>query len=207
MPAALEPLFAAIEEFDAQILDRELGKLVLAHPPRTLVHDVVHPLLNRLGDGWEEGKFSVAQEHLVSAALRNLLGGMMRLYSSPRGSAAVLLTTPPGELHEFGILCAALLAAGGGLRPVYLGPNLPAEEICEAVGKISATAVILGVSTESPILEDEVNAIARALPDGTELWVGGRERVLTGDRRRARWRWIAGFHDLEQQLARIGARF
>jgi methanogenic corrinoid protein MtbC1 len=206
-PAPLEPLFAAIEEFDAESLDREFGKLALAHPSRTLVHEVVHPLLRRLGDGWEEGKFSVAQEHLVSAALRNLLGGMMRLYSSPRASAAVLLTTPSGELHEFGILCAALLAAGGGLRPVYLGPNLPPAEICEAARKASATAVILGVSTNSTMLVDEVKAIARGLPPGTELWVGGREGVLAEDRRRRRWTWVAGFRELEKQLARIGARF
>jgi DNA-binding transcriptional MerR regulator len=206
IPAPLKPLFAAIEEFDAQSLDREFGKLALAHPPGTLVHEVVHPLLRRLGDGWEEGKFSVAQEHLVSAALRNLLGGMMRLYSSPRASAAVLLTTPSGELHEFGILCAALLAAGGGLRPVYLGPNLPPKEIVVAARKASATAVILGVCIESTTLDDQVKTIARGLP-GTELWVGGREGVIADGWKVPHWRWISGFHDLEKQLARIGARF
>jgi DNA-binding transcriptional MerR regulator len=207
VPKRLEPLLAAIEKFDAPALDRELGKLALAYPPRILVHEVVHPLLGLVGDGWEQGTFTIAQEHLTAAALRNLLGGMMRLYSPSDPAATVLLTTPSGELHEFGVLCAGLLAAGGGLRTVYLGPNLPAAEIGGSARKASATAVILGASTENAHLEDELKSIARSLPSGVEFWVGGREGVLPEGKQQQRWLWVASFTELEKHLARVGARF
>jgi len=207
VPGSLRPLFKAVEKFDAPGLDRELGKLALAHPPRTLVHEVIHPLLRRVGDDWAERACSIAQEHLVSAALRNLVGGMMRLYAPSSASATVLLTTPSGELHEFGILCAALLAAGGGLRAVYLGPNLPAAEIAASARKASATAVILGVISENPRAEKEVKSLARALAQGVELWIGGREGILPEVKRQPRWLWVPRFPDLEKQLVRIGARF
>ncbi len=207
VPAVLRPLFDAVEGFDSAEMDRELGRLALVFPPRALVREVVHPLLQRIGSGWAEGRFSIAQEHLVSAGLRNLVGGMMRLYARVEDGAAVLLATPAGELHEFGILSAALLAAGGGLRTVYLGPNLPAAEIAGSARRVSATVVVLGVIADNPGVEQELRALAGRLRDEIELWVGGREGVLREGDRRKRWMWLPGFDDLEMQLARIGARF
>jgi MerR family transcriptional regulator, light-induced transcriptional regulator len=206
VPAALAPVFEALEGFDPARLDRELGKLALAYPPRPLVRQGIHPLLNVIGEGWAHGRFSVAQEHLLSAAVRNLIGGMMRLYAPAEAPASVLLATPAGELHEFGILCASLLAAGGGLRTCYLGVNLPASEIAASAEKASVSAVILGFVTDNPRAADELAVLARELPRPIELWIGGREGALPRKPER-RCLVLPDFDSLEIQLARLGARF
>ena len=81
----------------------------------------------RSGKGWQEGRFTVAQEHMVSASLR----GPARLAGPGPGAAGRPdrpgLRHPAGERHELGLAAAAMLAAAGGLGVVYLGADLPAS--------------------------------------------------------------------------------
>ena len=58
----------------------------------------------------------------------------------------ILITTPEGEMHEIGILGAALLCVHYGLKIIYLGANLPAESLAEAANALNPKAIILGVS-------------------------------------------------------------
>ena len=73
------------------------------------------------------------------------------------------------------ILCAAMLAASGGLGVAYLGADLPSSEIIDAVGKTKAAVLVLGlkgaVSVKEPMRE--LHRIAEKLPLPVELWVGG----------------------------------
>ena len=87
----------------------------------------------------------------------------------------MLLTTPVDELHEFGILAAAMLAVAQGFQVTYLGPNLPAGEIVNTVGKCGANVIALGVMkmNATPVVRGEMAQLASELPLPTELWAGG----------------------------------
>jgi len=174
----VSPVLDRIDRFDPVATDRELARLAALVTPRDFVYRVVVPLMIETGDRWYKGDFSVAQEHMVSAILRSLLGALVRVYQSANTPATLLFATPNNEQHEFGILAAAMLAAGNGLGVVYLGISLPAEEILSAVEKTSPKAVVLGTKGTiawSQSLRD-LQTIARGLPSGTELWVGGVEQ-------------------------------
>ena len=81
-------LGAALEAFDeprAQaILDRLLGLTTLD----TVLSEVVLPYLHELGERWERGKASVAQEHFASAVLRGRLLGLARGWGAGRAAGA-----------------------------------------------------------------------------------------------------------------------
>ena len=83
--------------------------------------------LKQVGDEWHANRLNIAQEHLLSGAVRSLLGAMVRLYSKEDVPRRLLFATPSGERHEFGILAAAMLAAAGGLGVVYVGADVPAQ--------------------------------------------------------------------------------
>jgi methylmalonyl-CoA mutase cobalamin-binding subunit len=175
-PAApIGRVLAALRRFDASEVERELGRLAAALPPRELVHEWVVPLMRQTGREWHAGRLSTAQEHLLSAALRSLLGAIIRAMPQGGRRPNLLLATLARDRHEFGILGAAMLAALSGLRVTYLGCDLPADEIVDAARRSGAAAVVLGITYAETRARTagELERVTRRLPAGTELWVGG----------------------------------
>jgi MerR family transcriptional regulator, light-induced transcriptional regulator len=169
----LDPVLAAIEIFDADRAGEELSRLAAVLTPRDLVYRVVLPLMREVGNRWHNGTFAIAQEHLTSQILRNLLGSMMRLFRKPVSGIKLVLATPTGESHEFGILASAMLAAMAGCEVLYLGADLPAHEIAAAAERVSARVTILGITIVTLSTEEEIRSIAAAMPEPCELWIGG----------------------------------
>ncbi|HET9215601.1 MAG TPA: B12-binding domain-containing protein [Terriglobia bacterium] len=206
----LKVLNDAIGRMNYGEIDRELNLLAAMVPPRDLVHQVVVPLMAEIGERWYRGELSVAQEHMVSSALRNLLGSLVRLFVRQQPIATLLFATPKGERHEFGILCAAMLAAAGGLGIAYLGVDLPHGEIIHAARKTEAKTIVLGIKAAVSIKESvkEVHRISAELPESTELWIGGsRSPDLVREIRGTRGTYVKDLTTLEQKLVRLGARF
>ena len=171
----VQPIVAAIEAFDCAAANAQLGRLAAVLSVSELVSEVVLPLMRLVGERWHAGTLTIAQEHMTSAILRSLLGGMVRTYAPKTETVRLMFATPAGDMHEFGILAAAMLAVDRGFEAVYLGPNLPASEIVAAAGRTRPRAVILGIKqVEKPVeTVAELSEIAAELPDWTELWLGG----------------------------------
>jgi DNA-binding transcriptional MerR regulator/methylmalonyl-CoA mutase cobalamin-binding subunit len=207
---ALSTLFTALRAFDAASVERELNRLSLALKPRDLVHRVLFRFLKHVGDEWHANRLNIAQEHLLSGAVRSLLGAMVRLYSREVVTKRLLFATPSGERHEFGILSAAMLAAAGGLGVTYIGADVPARLIVDSAARSGVDVVVLGLMYSDATREphSEVEYVVDHLPGRLELWVGGPlapdlSRTLAG-RPIVR---LADFDALERQLVRIGARY
>ena len=173
----LKPVLAAIENYDYASANSELGVLASLLPVPELVTRVVQPLMDLIGKRWYNGTLAVAQEHMVSALLRNLLGGLVRLYHPREPRVRVIFATPAGEPHEFGILCGAMLAVSAGVEAIYLGPNLPTPEIVSITNRLKPQALVLGIAAPAYVagLKDSVAFIAAQIPPATELWLGGRD--------------------------------
>jgi MerR family transcriptional regulator, light-induced transcriptional regulator len=205
----LGPMLAAVEAYDYARAERELGRLAAATPsPRDLVHRVAFPLMRITGERWDEGKFSVAQEHMITALLSGLFAAMLRLYAAPNARAKLLMATPENEYHGFGILAAAMLAAAGGLGAIHLGTNLPTRDIIQAARKTEATAILLGLcgaghETVIPVLRE---IQSKVLPR-TKLWVGGASARVAKAAGELGWLALKDFHSLERQLGFLGTRF
>jgi DNA-binding transcriptional MerR regulator/methylmalonyl-CoA mutase cobalamin-binding subunit len=209
-PLVPHSVIAAIKRLDYAEAERELSFLAAVLAPRELVHRVALPLMRQVGEDWHEGKLSVAQEHMTSALLRNLLGSLIPLYRRASPAGKLLFATPSGEHHEFGILLSAMLAAGGGLGIVYLGADLPAEEIVAAAQKTAPQAVVLGFigANGAKTAMKELQKVAQKLPAQIELWVGGmKEDDIIKEIKKTRALVIEDFEMLELHLSRLGARF
>ncbi|MGA2599685.1 MAG: MerR family transcriptional regulator [Bryobacteraceae bacterium] len=167
------PVLAAIEGFDAARAGDELSRLAAVLTPRDLLYQVALPLMREVGVRWHDGTLAISQEHLVSQMLRNLLGGMMRLFRPSSTAVKMVFATPAGEAHEFGILAGAMLASISGVEPVYLGSNLPSREIANAAGRTGAKVIVLGITVLTETTAEEVSALAAAMPEACELWLGG----------------------------------
>jgi MerR family transcriptional regulator, light-induced transcriptional regulator len=202
-------LLDALRAFDSPAVERELNRLSQALAPRDFVHGVLFRFLKQVGDEWHANRLTIAQEHLLSGAVRSLLGAMVRLYSKEKVPRRLLFATPSGERHEFGILAAAMLAAAGGLGVVYVGADVPARLIVDSAARSGIDVVVLGViySGSPRELRKQVDYIVDHLPARLELWVGGALPELHQTRAGREIVRLPDFAALERQLLRIGARF
>ena len=207
-PLDTTALLTALREYDAVGIDQELSRLAAVLRPLDLLQDVLMPVLTKVGDDWHSRRTRIAHEHLMSATMRNLLGAFLRLYARREASVRLLFATPSGERHEIATLGAAMLAASAGLGVSYLGADLPAREIVDSVDPAGARVLVLGLTTAAAdkTRERELKAIVRELPQGVELWAGGRGAERHSAIIRPRGLILPDYNAYQQELVRIGGR-
>jgi methanogenic corrinoid protein MtbC1 len=164
-----------LERFDHAAVTRLLGDAVIGLGVRRFVYEVVLPLVHHVGARWADGELSIAEEHLVTAMLRNLLASLT--HGRAGHGRPFVLATPAGERHEIGLLLVALLARDAGIDVVHLGVDLPAADIATAAARTQACVVGLSVVAGKNRARAcaEVAAIQSALPADVVLWLGGAD--------------------------------
>lgn len=183
-------LLDALERIDPDAVDRLLDQTFVVLPLERALGTVVVPVLRRVGELWESGDFSVAQEHLLSAAVRARLERMLAdARAAVRGTA--VLACAPGELHDIGLLTIAVALRADGWRVTYLGASTPLGDALAFAGRVRARALCLSVTTEDKADELALGLDAAARPPDLEVVVGGA--AMSAERaRRVRGRYVDG---------------
>jgi DNA-binding transcriptional MerR regulator/methylmalonyl-CoA mutase cobalamin-binding subunit len=169
----------SIRNLDAVQLEMRLLRASVNLGQQVFLDKLLHPLLELTGDMWSDGRLKVSHEHLASAVVRSLLGSMHLSNTMDGYNPLIVGTTPSGQLHEFGSLMALVAASSGGWRTLYLGPNMPVEDIISAVEDRKASALALSIvyPADDPQLPDQLRKIRQMAPDHIHLLVGGRSAI------------------------------
>lgn len=165
---------ALARTLDASGLDRALRRALARHGLSAFLDDIVPSLMHRVGDEWQAGRFTIAQEHLASAAVLAVVFEAMR--AVPETPAArLLVATPSGERHGVGGALAAAAAALDGWNVSYLGVDVPSADIVAAATTTGAGAVAVSVVHvgDAEALAAHLRAVRSGLPAGVPLLVGG----------------------------------
>jgi DNA-binding transcriptional MerR regulator/methylmalonyl-CoA mutase cobalamin-binding subunit len=164
---------------DAPELESFLRRTFAALGVPIFLDGLAAPLLRRMGEEWEAGRLTPAQEHVATAIIQRVLEGVIQFLVAPHDAPNLLLATPVGEQHKMGSALAAAAAAAEGWRVTSLGPELPAGEI--AVAALAVKARVVGVSIIYPSQRDRVLAELRTLrsrlPASVPLVAGGAGAV------------------------------
>ena len=175
--AYLENCLEAVGRMDSRALEGELFKAEAALGRKQMLTTLVAPLMQQIGKSWEEGELRMADEHVATSVVRSFLGTLQGSIVVPEHAPCIVITTPVGQWHEIGALLASLIAASEGWEVVYLGPNLPAEEIAGAALKHGAKAVGLSLiyPGDAPHqLSAELTKLRRAIGPQVAIFIGGR---------------------------------
>ena len=186
MSAALRRALDAFDEPAAQaVLDRLLSDLSLA----AVLRNVVLPYLTELGERWERGTASIAQEHFASNVIRGRLAGLARGWGNGHGPRAIL-ACPPGELHDLALMVFGIVLNRHGWRIDYLGMSTPAEDLARTVDARRPDLVVLAAAVPEHLdaLAPQLTALAERAPlvlagagARPDLAAAVGARLLTGD--------------------------
>ncbi|CCQ74734.1 B12-binding domain-containing protein [Magnetospira sp. QH-2] len=158
---------------------------------RDIYIHVFQPVQREVGRLWQLGEISVAQEHYGSAVTQLVMSQLYSyIFSGERVGKTFVAACVGDELHELGMRMVADFMEMEGWDTVYLGANMPMEEIVGAVVENKADA--LGLSATLPFhvgrVRDIVTAV-RADPSARDVLVivggyafgeGGGDWRITG---------------------------
>jgi MerR family transcriptional regulator, light-induced transcriptional regulator len=160
----------ALEAFDERAANEALDRLLGGYGLSTALSEGVLPYLVGLGERWEGGEVTIAQEHFATAIIRGRLMAVARNWGDGRGPRA-LLACPPGELHDLGLICFGLGLRERGWRITMLGPNTPVDTVSEAAARLRPDLVVLAAM--GPL-------DAEGTGDGLERLARGHRLALAG---------------------------
>lgn len=174
-PARAE-LLAALVGFD----EAEAVRLLDEHREReglsSLVGDLVLPVMRQVGEGWERGEISVAQEHLSTQLVRSYLDALRR--PPTVGGPQAWLACPPRELHDLPLLALALLLWDQGWQIRFFGASTPLHDLLRAV-RISRPELVV-VSADDPRRMRAAAVPLDLIAAETTLVLGGRAAETVG---------------------------
>jgi DNA-binding transcriptional MerR regulator/methylmalonyl-CoA mutase cobalamin-binding subunit len=175
-------------------LESFLRRTAAAFGVPVFLDGLVAPLLRRMGEEWNAGRLTPAQEHVATAIIQRVLEGAIQFLMPPYDAPNLLLATLVGEQHRMGSALAATAAAAEGWQVTNLGPDLPAGEIAAAA--LAVEARVVGVSVVYPGERERVLAELRILRSRLSavvpLVAGGSGAVALAPELRA-----AGIHVVE----------
>lgn len=166
------------------------------HTINQLYEGVLKRALYEVGELWEEGKISVATEHLASAIVESLLNMLyLSIISDKKINKTVVVSCVENELHQIGIKMVSDVFEIHGWNAYFLGANTPTKELVDFVKTTNPTILALSLSLyfHLPELESMIQSIRKEFPEllilvgGQAFRHGGKDvinkydRVILGD--------------------------
>lgn len=163
--------------------------------------DVVAEAMRTVGDLWQRHEITVDIEHCCTSITQTVLAQLYPLvFEREHEGRTVVVACVGSELHELGARMVADLFEYEGWESVYLGADVPAEELLAATAEHRPSLVALSVTLPQhlPLCLDVVERL-RAEHPGTAVAVGGNAFAAT-----QAWRdWDVDFHgDDARELVR-----
>lgn len=123
-------LIECMVNFDTEGFENILNKCIANSPIENSIVDIMFPFLDKVGILWLTNHINPAQERLVSNIIRQkIIVGIDSLPLKKTSSTKVCLFLPEGEYHEIALLFVAFLLKKSGIPIIYLGANIPFDEL------------------------------------------------------------------------------
>lgn len=143
----------------------------------TIYEGVIKPAMYKVGELWEEGKISVATEHLASAIVETLLGHLHYRIIKNAGTnkMVVVITSVEDEVHQIGAKMVSDMFELHGWTSHFLGANTPMDELLDFISQINPTIIGLSMSINlhTRNLEKTISKIRERIPE-MPILVGGQ---------------------------------
>ena len=135
--------------------------------PESALLNVATAGLSHIGEQWEAGSASVAQEHFASAVATRQAQSLLNGLPAATRPQKVLVTAPEGEIHVYPSVVLTYLLRRAGWDIIYLGANLPVKDLSRTLTQEHPVCVVVAVQTVpalSALLADAQATAAAGVP-------------------------------------------
>jgi len=183
-PEALEQLRGRYVELliagDAARAHALVGEALRLAPVEHVYRELVTEALHEVGDRWERGEVSVAEEHLATGICETSLPDLAeRLPRRPPCHHTAIVACVPWELHALGCRIVSDFLEASGWDVLHLGALVPASVLAQLVVARNADVVALSATTARSLGElERVCERLHELPRPPLVAAGGQALLL-----------------------------
>jgi methanogenic corrinoid protein MtbC1 len=140
--------------------------------------EIIQPAMYSIGNLWERGEISVAEEHLASAIVARVMASLYAWVLRSQGCyGKAIVSAAPNEYHEIGARMVADLLERDGWNVEYLGSDMEFRSLLERVKKTKPFLLALSVAMPFNLHQARgvIRDIRRKFPhERIKIMVGGQ---------------------------------
>ena len=123
----------AMINFDQEQFDNTYNQLLAQYSFRDIFFKVVIKFLEDIGNLWTSNTITPAHEHFIFSLIKQkLLINIERVQTPTKvNGKTFVLFLPINEIHDLGLLYIHFELLLKGYRSIYLGPNVPVDNLLE----------------------------------------------------------------------------
>ena len=144
--AWLQAALSYSEEKANHILDDALARF----PVERATYEILLKGMREVGEGWYRGEITVQAEHFTSELAVRRVQALITGSPPPWRSEHIIVACSPQERHDFAPLLITLYLRREGFPVIYLGADVPYQDLEEVVQEMSADLIILSAQTLGP---------------------------------------------------------
>ena len=92
---------------------------------------ILRPVMSKIGEDWQNGKLSIATEHVASNVAQTLVKIIMEQVSGSGKKKKIMICVPVGEEHHIGCDVLETYLTIKGFKVYNMGTSIPTESIIE----------------------------------------------------------------------------
>jgi DNA-binding transcriptional MerR regulator len=199
--ALINGLVVAMLDFDEVNFEIIYTAAVKRYGQFEAMLQVFYPLLQKIGIMWTTEDVTPVQEHFASAVIRRkLMAATDALEIKKKRRKKFLLLLPPGEWHEIGLLFANYIIRSKDIETIYLGQNVPYEQVAAVLDKTKISHVLLFLITRREQIDIPSVRKSMKLPNDLPLLIACSSAVTGALQRTAATYFLQSPFDLLQHL-------
>jgi DNA-binding transcriptional MerR regulator/methylmalonyl-CoA mutase cobalamin-binding subunit len=146
----------ACTSYDEQRTEQLVNQAFALYPPEVVATELLQKAVVEIGQSWYQGGVTVQQEHFCTALIIRRLEALIMAAPPPTRPGRILLACAPQEQHIIGPLLLTFLLRRRGWQVIYLGSNVPADQLESTIEITQPELVILSAQllhTAATLLE------------------------------------------------------
>jgi DNA-binding transcriptional MerR regulator/methylmalonyl-CoA mutase cobalamin-binding subunit len=174
----INELLAAMINYDEAAFEKTYSAVINRFGLFDGMLNVFYPLLNKIGVLWTVNDVNPAQEHFASCLIKRKISAATDGLPLPKNKKKrFLLLLIPGEWHDISLLFANYIIRSKGVETIYLGQDVPYENIARLVKQTQPT-VLLTFLTVTQHPEEMINNFKKCIPASKNLKILTSGNVL-----------------------------
>jgi len=134
----LHMLKMAMLNYDEELFHEVINPQINEYGLEQTFVEVFMPFMRQIGVMWQADVICPAQEHFISALIRQKVFGCIERMPIPPKSdeRPVILYLPELEIHDLSMIMMHFLFRSKGIRSVFLGQSVPMEDLVQVYQRL-----------------------------------------------------------------------